>query len=93
MPLYEYECPKCEKVIEVMQKFSDPPLATCETCGGPVAKLVSRTSFQLKGTGWYATDYKKSGSTAPSAPAKSKTSETPSKSGDSSGSKKPSGNE
>lgn len=40
--------------------MSDPPLQTCAHCGGPVSKLVSRTSFQLKGTGWYATDYKKS---------------------------------
>jgi len=41
-----------------MQKFSDPVLDKCPTCGGPISKLVSRTSFQLKGSGWYATDYK-----------------------------------
>ena len=71
MPLYEYHCENCQKLIEMLQKFSDPPLATCPDCGKPVTKIVSRTSFQLKGTGWYATDYKKS-----SAPA-SPTPETP----------------
>ncbi len=61
MPLYEYECAKCQKVLEIIQKFSDPPVSTCPTCGSTVAKLLSRTSFQLKGGGWYATDYKKPG--------------------------------
>jgi putative FmdB family regulatory protein len=59
MPIYEYQCPKCEKVYEVMQKFSDPPETACPQCAGPVTKIVSRTSFQLKGSGWYVTDYKK----------------------------------
>lgn len=59
MPLYEYECANCAKVFEIMQKISEPALKGCPTCGKPVHKLVSRTSFQLKGTGWYATDYKK----------------------------------
>lgn len=61
MPLYEYECPKCEKILEVIQKFSDPPISSCPTCGGSVSKLLSKTSFQLKGGGWYVTDYKKPG--------------------------------
>ena len=74
MPIYEYECTSCHKVTETQQKFSDPPLATCPTCGGQVQKLISRTSFQLKGSGWYATDYKKS----PASPA-STTSSTESK--------------
>lgn len=69
MPIYEYECPKCAKVIEVMQKFSDAPLAECPDCQGPVSKKVSKTSFQLKGTGWYATDYKKSPSTPAPVPS------------------------
>jgi putative FmdB family regulatory protein len=60
MPLYEYECAKCKKVIEVMQKFSEGPLAECPDCKGPVTKLMSMSSFALKGTGWYTTDYKKS---------------------------------
>lgn len=59
MPIYEYHCPKCDKTSEIMQKFSDPPLDSCTECGGPVIRLVSKTSFQLKGTGWYQTDYKK----------------------------------
>jgi putative FmdB family regulatory protein len=60
MPLYEYLCDSCRKVSEVMQKFSDHPLETCpvEGCGGRVVKLVSMSSFALKGSGWYTTDYK-----------------------------------
>jgi putative FmdB family regulatory protein len=68
MPLYEYQCENCGKTFEIIQKFSDPPLSNCpHSCGkeGTVKRLVSRTSFQLKGGGWYATDYKKS----PSSPA------------------------
>lgn len=57
MPIYEYECLNCSKQFEVMQKFSDKPLRRCPACGGRVHKLISRTSFILKGTGWYATDY------------------------------------
>ena len=64
MPLYEYRCDKCDKVFEVIQKFSDPEFSKCETCGSEVYKLMSRTSFQLKGTGWYTSDYKK-----PTSPA------------------------
>jgi putative FmdB family regulatory protein len=48
---------KCGKTHEIMQKFSDTPLALCPECGGEVKKLISNTSFVLKGTGWYATDY------------------------------------
>jgi putative FmdB family regulatory protein len=59
MPIYEYQCPKCEKVFDVIQKFSDAPLEKCEECGGPVSKMVSMSSFALKGTGWYTTDYKR----------------------------------
>ena len=56
MPLYEYECPK-DGMFERIQKFSDPPLAACPTCGGPVEKLASAPAIQFKGTGWYVTDY------------------------------------
>lgn len=66
MPMYEYECAACEKVHEVLQKFSDAPLAECPDCGKPVKKLMSRSSFALKGTGWYTTDYKRA--SAPAAP-------------------------
>ena len=61
MPIYEYLCTKCGRTTEVMQKFSEPPMSSCSECGGSVNKLISRTSFQLKGSGWYATDYKDKG--------------------------------
>jgi putative FmdB family regulatory protein len=57
MPIYEYGCMKCGKTHEIMQKFSDAPVALCPNCGGEVKKLISNSSFVLKGTGWYATDY------------------------------------
>lgn len=57
MPVYEYQCQKCGKRHEVMQKFSDPLLTTCPVCKGKLKKLISNTSFVLKGTGWYVTDY------------------------------------
>ncbi|MFZ5906803.1 MAG: FmdB family zinc ribbon protein [Nitrospirota bacterium] len=57
MPIYEYECTHCGNRYEVMQKFSDEPLKHCTACGGPLHKLISHTSFVLKGTGWYVTDY------------------------------------
>ena len=57
MPIYEYSCKKCGKHIEVIKKFSDKLLRTCPDCKGRLSKLISRTSFQLKGTGWYVTDY------------------------------------
>jgi putative FmdB family regulatory protein len=61
MPLYEYECSACKKHHEVMQKFSDEPLRICPDCGGPLQKLVSLSSFALKGSGWYTSDYKRKG--------------------------------
>ena len=61
MPIYEYECEKCGE-FEQMQRITDPPLARCPTCKRKVRRLISSTSFQLKGTGWYVTDYAKSGS-------------------------------
>lgn len=57
MPLYEYRCSKCGDLFEVLQKFSDAPLTVHEACGGPVERLISRSGFSLKGSGWYATDY------------------------------------
>jgi putative FmdB family regulatory protein len=78
MPLYEYRCSKCEKKIEVIRKFSDPPLTEHEGCGGTLEQLLSAPAFQLKGTGWYVTDYTKAGA-KPS-------SDTSGKAGDSKGS-------
>jgi len=57
MPIYEYECTKCGKVTEAMQRFSDPPLFECCECHGGLRKLVSMSTFHLKGSGWYTTDY------------------------------------
>ena len=63
MPLYEYQCEKCAHRFEVIQKFSDGPVEVCPKCGGgPVMKLLSSPAIQFKGTGWYITDYAKSGS-------------------------------
>ena len=57
MPIYEYQCKKCGTVEEALQKFSDKPLTKCKHCSGKLHKLVSQSSFHLKGTGWYVTDY------------------------------------
>jgi len=57
VPLYEYECDNHGHRFEVIQKFSDPPVAVCPTCGGPVHKVISSPAFHLKGSGWYITDY------------------------------------
>jgi putative FmdB family regulatory protein len=59
MPLYEYECEACGKRFERIQKFSDPPLDACPSCGGGVKKLLSSPAIQFKGSGWYITDYAK----------------------------------
>ena len=56
MPIYEYSCRECGG-FEVTQKITDKPLTRCPACKGKVKKLISSTSFQLKGTGWYVTDY------------------------------------
>lgn len=65
MPLYEYECKKCGQTFEAMQKFSDEPLKKHPKCGGKVERLISAPGLQFKGTGWYITDYARSGGAAP----------------------------
>ncbi len=57
MPLYEYECGGCGKRFELIQKFSDPPEATCLLCGGKAHRRLSAPALQFKGSGWYITDY------------------------------------
>ena len=57
MPLYEYQCRGCGDISEAIQRMSDPPLTTCDDCGGELKKLVSAPAFQFKGSGWYVTDY------------------------------------
>ena len=75
MPIYEYECEKCHEISEALQHFSDPPLTTCEHCGGPLHKLISKSSFHLKGGGWYADGYGSTGASSSAAKnAKTKTS-------------------
>jgi len=60
LPIYEYRCKQCERVFDILQKLNSDPVKECVHCSGPVEKLISASSFQLKGSGWYATDYKKS---------------------------------
>ncbi len=60
MPIYEYDCQRCG-TFEATQRITDKPLAKCPTCKSKVRKLISNTSFQLKGTGWYVTDYARKG--------------------------------
>lgn len=74
MPIYEYQCTTCGDVEEVLQKFSDKPLKKCRHCSGKVQKLISNSSFHLKGTGWYVTDYaNKSKKSSPSSESTEKT--------------------
>jgi putative FmdB family regulatory protein len=70
MPIYEYECKKCGKTIEVIQKMSDDPLKRHAGCGGTLTKLISAAGFQFKGTGWYVTDYARKGTNTESKESK-----------------------
>jgi putative FmdB family regulatory protein len=68
MPIYEYRCTSCGHQQEFLQKVSDPPVTVCTACGKPTfSKMLTAAGFQLKGSGWYATDFR----TKPAAPAKS----------------------
>lgn len=67
MPLYEYRCDQCGSTFETIQKFSDEPITVHENCGGAVHRLISSPALQFKGSGWYVTDYAKSGSSKPAA--------------------------
>ena len=76
MPIYEYECTRCGNIEEAIQKFSDKPLKKCRQCSGKLHRLISQSSFHLKGSGWYVTDYaNRSSAKAPS----SRKPDTPSK--------------
>jgi putative FmdB family regulatory protein len=74
MPIYEYSCSKCGE-FEVTQRITDEPLRKCPTCRGRVKKLISNTSFQLKGSGWYVTDYGRKGGKEKSGEGKEKSTE------------------
>ena len=71
MPVYEYQCKKCGREFEYQQRMADPDKTECEACGGELERLISRTAFQLKGSGWYKDLYS---SSKPEAPAKSESS-------------------
>ena len=77
MPIYEYQCTKCGEVFEAFQKINDEPLARCKLCHSKVERLISQSSFQLKGSGWYITDYAKKSQSAKPAETESKSSEKP----------------
>lgn len=64
MPLYEYECKKCRRRVEKIQKYSDPILTICESCGGKLERLLSSPAIRFKGSGWYVNDYAKKSSVA-----------------------------
>ena len=77
MPLYEYRCESCDHQFEVIQKFSDAPIAVCPECGqGPVVKLMSSPAFQFKGSGWYITDYARKDKKGEAATKSEKTEKT-----------------
>ena len=86
MPLYEYQCDACAHRFEVIQKYSDAPIEVCPKCGGVVKKLLSSPAIQFKGTGWYITDYAKSGKSESGTAAAAK-SESAEKSGEKAGEK------
>ncbi|MCL2341334.1 MAG: zinc ribbon domain-containing protein [Proteobacteria bacterium] len=67
MPVYEYECSGCQKILEVQQRMTDEPLSVCPECGAGMRKLISRTSFLLKGGGWYTDGYSNGKTCAPCA--------------------------
>ena len=75
MPIYEYRCAACGHQQEFLQKVSDAPMTVCTQCGKTAfEKMVTAAGFQLKGSGWYATDFKNSGSKPAAKPADAKTS-------------------
>ena len=76
MPIYEYRCAKCGEKFEAFQKITDLPLTECKFCGGKVEQLISCSSFQLKGSGWYLTDYARKSQPSDSGTKKTVTSDT-----------------
>ena len=65
MPLYEYQCQECSQRVELIQKFSDPPLTECPSCRGPLEKLLFAAGIHFKGSGFYINDYARKGKDAP----------------------------
>lgn len=86
MPIYEYQCQACGHQLEAIQKFSDAPLTECPECkAGVLQKLMSASGFQLKGSGWYVTDYSAKGKKPKSEDSGSSSSGSSDSSGSSSG--------
>ena len=78
MPIYAYKCESCGFAKDVLQKISDTPLVDCPQCGKPsFSKQVTAAGFQLKGSGWYATDFKGGGTSAPAVAPPSDAAGTP----------------
>lgn len=92
MPLYEYQCTNCNNSIEVLQKVNEAPTTACPECGkDKLKRIVSATRFQLKGTGWYVTDFKNKKETGAKEPSGSESKTSDPKTTDSDTSKKTSG--
>ncbi len=82
MPIYEYECQDCGAIEEVVQKISDKPLVTCRSCSGTLRKMISQSSFHLRGGGWYADGYGKGAAGASSSSDSAEKNTSTSKSND-----------
>jgi putative FmdB family regulatory protein len=91
MPTYEYRCTACDARLEVVQRFSDDPLTTCEECGGTLKRIFHPVGVVLKGSGFYATDNRSGKSLSPGETSKSESKDTPKKSSSSESSSKASG--
>ncbi len=91
MPTYTYTCTACNEMIEKRQSFSDPPLTTCEQCGGALRKVIHPVGIVFKGSGWYITDSRSASSSANGRNASSSTTSETTKSSESSGSSENSG--
>lgn len=89
MPLYEYQCQECKEKLEAIQKLADDPYTICPHCGGALRKLISSPAIQFKGSGFYITDYAKSGSKGETSKSESTKSESSSSSDSSSSSTAP----
>jgi putative FmdB family regulatory protein len=78
MPIYAYKCDACGHTLDALQKVSDAPLTVCPQCGQPaLRKQVTAAGFQLKGSGWYVTDFKGTGTAAAAAKAADKGADKP----------------
>ena len=77
MPIREYKCKDCGNYMEVIQGINEKPLETCPECGGKLEKLISNSSFVLKGSGWYKTDYNSSSSESASRKTKTENAAAP----------------